>query len=78
MDTEQYRERREEILVNLAHKLASRVKSTGHEVVVDPMNPQDRRIVHLALQDDEAVTTFSRGEGSFRRVIITTKDKASK
>ena len=78
VDTEQYRERREEILVNLAQKLASRVKSTGQEVVVDPMNPQDRRIVHLALQDDEEVTTFSRGEGSFRSVVITTKDRASK
>jgi len=78
IDTEQYRERREEILVSLAHKLASRVKTTGQEVVVDPMNPQDRRIVHLALQDDKAVTTFSRGEGSFRSVVITTKDKAKK
>lgn len=78
VDTEQYRERREEILVNLAQKLASRVKSTGQEVVVDPMNPQDRRIVHLALQDDEEVTTFSRGEGSFRSVVITARDKVSK
>lgn len=78
VDTEQYRERREEILVNLAQKLASRVKSTGQEVVVDPMNPQDRRIVHLALQDDGEVTTFSRGEGSFRSVVITARDKVSK
>lgn len=78
IDAEQYRERREEILVNLAHKLASRVKATGQEVVVDPMNPQDRRIVHIALQDDEEVTTFSRGEGSFRSVVITTKDKSGK
>jgi len=76
VDAEQYRERREEILVNLAHKLASRVKTTGQEVVVEPMNPQDRRIIHLALQSDEAVTTFSRGEGSFRSVVITIKDQA--
>ncbi len=77
VDAEQYRERREEILVNLAHKLASRVKATGQEVVVEPMNPQDRRIVHLALQDDERVTTFSRGEGSLRSVVITTKNRVA-
>jgi len=75
VDAEQYRERREEILTSLAHKLASKVKTTGQEVVVEPMNPQDRRIIHLALQDDQEVTTFSRGEGSFRSVVITTKDR---
>lgn len=75
VDAEQYRERREEILTSLAHKLASKVKTTGQEVVVEPMNPQDRRIIHLALQDDQDVTTFSRGEGSFRSVVITTKDR---
>lgn len=75
VDAEQYRERREEILVSLAQKLASRVKATGQEVVVEPMNPQDRRIVHMALQDDKEVTTFSRGEGSFRSVIITAKNR---
>jgi len=75
VDAEQYRERREEILTNLAHKLASKVKTTRQEIVVEPMNPQDRRIIHLALQDDEEVTTFSRGEGSFRSVVITTKDR---
>ena len=76
VDAEQYRERREEILVNLAHKLASKAKSTRQEVVVEPMNPQDRRTVHLALQDDEEITTFSRGDGSFRSVVITTKGRA--
>jgi spoIIIJ-associated protein len=75
VDAEQYRERREEILTNLAHKLASKVKITRQEIVVEPMNPQDRRIIHLALQDDQEVTTFSRGEGSFRSVVITTKDR---
>lgn len=76
VDAEQYRERREEILTSLAHKLASKVKTTGQEIVVEPMNPQDRRIIHLALQNDEQVTTFSRGEGSLRSVVITTKGHA--
>jgi spoIIIJ-associated protein len=75
VDAEQYRERREEILTNLAHRLASKVKMTGQEVVVEPMNPQDRRIIHLALQNDEEVTTFSRGEGSFRSVVITARER---
>jgi spoIIIJ-associated protein len=75
VDAEKYRERREEILTSLAHKLASKVKTTGQEVVVEPMNPQDRRIIHLALQDDKEVTTFSRGEGSFRSVVITARDR---
>lgn len=74
VDAEQYRERREEILTSLAHKLAMKVKSTGHEIVVEPMNPQDRRVIHLALQDDQDVETFSRGEGSYRSVVITTRD----
>lgn len=77
VDAEQYRERREEILTNLAYKLASKVKATGQEVVVEPMNPQDRRIIHLALQDDEQITTFSRGDGSFRSVVITVKNRVT-
>ena len=78
VDAEQYRERREEILVSLAHRLASKAKTTGQEVIVEPMNPQDRRIVHLALQDDDQLATFSRGEGSFRSVVITTKTRSKK
>ena len=74
VDAEQYRERREEILTSLAHKLATKVKSTGQEIIVEPMNPQDRRVIHMALQNDEDVVTFSRGEGSYRSVVITTRD----
>ena len=76
IDAEQYRERREENLVNLARRLASKVKLTGQEVVVEPMSPQDRRVIHMALQNDSDVTTYSRGEGSMRSVVITTKDRA--
>ncbi|MGB9597956.1 MAG: RNA-binding cell elongation regulator Jag/EloR [Candidatus Poribacteria bacterium] len=78
IDAEQYRERREESLVSLAKRLASKVKATKQEVVVEPMSPQDRRIIHLALQNDDEVVTFSRGEGSMRSVVITTKDRAPK
>ncbi|NMC41244.1 MAG: protein jag [Bacteroidales bacterium] len=77
IDAEQYRERRTEILTSLAHRLASKVKNTGQEVTVEPMNPQDRRVIHMALQDDDEIVTFSRGEGSFRRVVITTRDRST-
>ncbi len=78
IDAEQYRERREESLVSLAKRLASKVKATKQEIVVEPMSPQDRRVIHLALQNDDEVVTFSRGEGSMRSVVITTKDRAPK
>jgi spoIIIJ-associated protein len=78
IDAEQYRERREENLVNLARRLASKVKLTGQEVVVEPMSPQDRRVIHMALQNDSDVTTYSRGEGSMRSVVITTKDHSAR
>ena len=76
IDAEQYRERREESLVNLARRLASKVKLTGQEIVVEPMSPQDRRVIHMTLQNDSEITTFSRGEGSMRSVVITTKERA--
>lgn len=77
IDTEQYRERREESLVTLARRLASKVKATGQEVIVEPMNPQDRRVIHMTLQNDSEVATFSRGEGAMRSVVITTRDRAA-
>ncbi|MDQ1327152.1 MAG: spoIIIJ-associated protein [Candidatus Poribacteria bacterium] len=76
IDAEQYRERREESLVNLARRLASKVKLTGQEIVVEPMSPQDRRVIHMTLQNDSEIITFSRGEGSMRSVVITTKERA--
>ena len=78
IDAEQYRERREESLVNLARRLASKVKATGQEVIVEPMTPQDRRIIHMTLQDDVNIATYSRGEGSMRSVVISTKERASR
>jgi spoIIIJ-associated protein len=78
IDAEQYRERREESLVILARRLASKVKDTGQEVIVEPMSPQDRRVIHMTLQDDVNIATYSRGEGSMRSVVISTKDRASR
>lgn len=74
VDTEGYRERRETLLVDLAYRTAAKVKQTNLEVVLNPMTPQDRRIVHVTLQSDNSVRTYSRGEGTLRCVVVTPHD----
>jgi spoIIIJ-associated protein len=70
IDTEEYRKRREASLVALAGKLAEKVKKSKKSLTVGHMNAHDRRIIHLALQNDESLTTKSRGEGEFRKIVI--------
>jgi len=70
MDTENYRQRRKETLESLAYNLAKKVKITGKKVVLEPMNPYERRIIHSSLQSNKYVTTFSEGEEPFRNVVI--------
>ncbi|HXJ34949.1 MAG TPA: RNA-binding cell elongation regulator Jag/EloR [Candidatus Eisenbacteria bacterium] len=70
VDVEGYRERRRESLELTARRLAAQAKKTGRPESLSPMSPRDRRIVHLALSEDEGVTTRSEGEGSYRRVVI--------
>jgi spoIIIJ-associated protein len=53
-----------------AQELARRVVETGREELMRPMNPAERRIVHMALQDMDGITTESRGEGRGRRLAI--------
>ena len=79
LDTENYRAKREEALTRLANRMASRAIKTGRKVVLEPMNPYERRILHSALQANEAVTTHSEGEEPNRHVVITLKnDKGAK
>lgn len=73
LDTENYRQRRKETLESLALNLAKKVKHTKKNVVLEPMNPYERRIIHSALQHDRFVTTFSEGEEPYRNVVITLK-----
>ena len=73
IDTENYRKKREESLISLANKLAQRVDATGKRVVLEPMNPYERRILHSTLHDHPTVTTVSEGEEPYRRVIIKKK-----
>ena len=75
LDTENYRERRKETLETLAFNLAKKVKHTGKNVVLEPMNPYERRIIHSALQNDRYVTTYSEGVEPYRNVVITLKEK---
>jgi spoIIIJ-associated protein len=71
MDAEGYRERREETLRRLARRLTERVRRTRHEVALEPMTPNERRVIHVALQDNPWVETSSTGEEPYRKVIIS-------
>ena len=73
LDTENYRQRRKETLESLAYNLAKKVKQTKRNVVLEPMNPYERRIIHYTLQNDRYVTTYSEGEEPYRNVVITLK-----
>ncbi len=73
LDTENYRERREDTLIRLANRMANRAVKTGRRVSLEPMNPYERRIIHSALQSNDAVDTHSEGEEPNRHVVITLK-----
>ncbi|KUJ90390.1 MAG: spoIIIJ-associated protein [Thermoanaerobacter sp.] len=73
LDAENYRKRREETLIRLAKKLAKQVMETKESVELEPMSPNERRIIHMALQDHPYVETYSEGEEPNRRVIIALK-----
>ena len=70
LDTENYRAKREDSLRRLAQRMANRAQKTGRKVVLEPMNPYERRVLHTALQNHPAVTTHSEGEEPNRRVVI--------
>ena len=76
LDVGGYRKHREQILKNLADKAASRVKRSGRKVVMEPMTPSERRIVHSYLQGINGVTTHSEGEEPSRCVVVTPSEEA--
>ena len=73
IDTENYRQRRKETLENLARNLAHKVKRIHKSVVLEPMNPYERRVIHSTLQNDKFVETHSEGEEPYRKVVISLK-----
>ncbi|NLM97288.1 MAG: protein jag [Halanaerobiaceae bacterium] len=74
LDAEGYRERRKKTLERLARKLAEKAVSTGRKVMLEPMSPQERRIIHMYLKDDPRVITYSEGKEPFRKVLIEKKE----
>ena len=76
IDVESYRARHNEALSLLAKKSGEKVRRSGKSVTLNPMNPYDRRIVHMALQGDKDLKTVSRGEGLYKKVVISPAKKS--
>lgn len=73
VDAENYRQKREKTLEQLANRLASKVTKSRKSVRLEPMNPYERKVIHATLQSNPEVTTRSEGEEPYRRVIIDLK-----
>ncbi|HCS75072.1 MAG TPA: hypothetical protein DIW17_14510, partial [Clostridiales bacterium] len=73
MDTENYRSKRQETLIKLAKRLSNKVQKTRKKIVLEPMNPFERRVIHSTLQKDPRVITHSEGEEPYRKVVISLK-----
>lgn len=71
LDTGNYREKREQTLKGLAHRMSKQVLRTGRSRTLEPMNPYERRIIHTEVQNIEGVESHSVGEGLGRRVVIS-------
>ena len=71
---ENYLSRREETLRRLAVRLADKVRRTGEKVMLEPMNRHERKIIHMALQDNYRVVTYSAGDEPYRKVVIEPKN----
>ncbi len=74
VNCENYRERREETLINLAHKLEAKATDMRREVILEAMNPFERKIIHSALAESQTVTTKSEGKEPNRYVVIVPND----
>ncbi len=73
VDSENYRQRRRESLIQMALRMGEKAKNIQKPVVTNLLNPHDRRIVHMALRDDESLDTKSRGENILKKVLIIPK-----
>ncbi len=73
LDAENFRERREQTLIQLANRLANRVSKTKKDVTLEPMSPHERKVIHSELQNNPMVDTYSKGDEPNRRVVITLK-----
>ncbi len=73
VDSENYRQRRRDSLTEMALRMGDKAKRIGKPVTTNPLNPRERRIIHLALKEDERLNTKSRGEGLLKKVVISPK-----
>ncbi len=73
LDAEDYREKREKTLINLANRLAGKVERTRRPVTLEPMNPYERKVIHCTLQNHSKVKTRSEGKDPYRKVVIELK-----
>lgn len=73
LDIENYREKREQSLIQYAKKMAKKAVYQRRNIKLEPMNPYERRIIHYALQDDPKIVTFSEGEEPNRRIVLSIK-----
>lgn len=78
IDTEGYRNRREEQLINMAHTVGDKVKRSGGSELLEPMNPFERRLIHTALNDIDDIGTESEGEGLYKQVRIFYRGRQAK
>ena len=77
IDCDNYRAKREDTLIALAHRMARKVAKTNHAVKLEPMTANERRIIHTALSEDRFVDTISKGEEPYRYLTIIPKAKES-
>ena len=73
VDSEGYRQKREETLVRLANKMAEKARYSKNPVKLEPMNPYERRVIHSTLQAFNGINTYSEGDEPYRRVVIVSK-----
>ena len=74
VDSESYRSRHIQALVTLAKRLSEKAQRKKSPVTTDPLTPADRRVIHMTLKKESGLTTWSKGEGSLKRVVIAPKN----
>ena len=70
IDVNNYRQRRKEYLLSLAHRAVRDVRESGQKMELPPLSPFERRIIHIALKEEDGISTHSEGEGSNRHIVI--------
>jgi spoIIIJ-associated protein len=75
LDIEEYREKREKALKKMSRDMAFKVIKSGRPMTLEPMNPFERRLIHLSLQNDKRVTTKSEGQGIYRKIKISPSNR---